>query len=51
MKKTFILDTNVLLHVNAAPYGIPIYTRLGFLPTDTQQNVNGVIFTPMKYEE
>ncbi len=37
--------------VNAAPYGIPIYTRLGFIPTDTQKNVNGVIFTPMKYEE
>ena len=37
--------------VNAAPYGIPIYTRLGFVPTDTEQNVNGVIFTPMKYRE
>ena len=35
--------------VNAAPYGIPIYTRLGFVPTDTEKNVNGVIFTPMKY--
>ena len=37
--------------VNAAPYGIPIYTRLGFLPTDSEKNVNGVIFTPMKYIE
>ena len=36
--------------VNAAPYGIPIYTRLGFVATDKEQNVNGVIFTPMKYE-
>ena len=36
--------------VNAAPYGVPIYTRLGFSPTDKEQNVNGVIFTPMKYE-
>lgn len=42
-KKTFT--------VNAAPYGVPIYTRLGFVPTDKEQNVNGVIFTPMKYEE
>lgn len=40
-KKTFT--------VNAAPYGVPIYTRLGFLPTDKEQNVRGVIFTPMKY--
>ncbi|MBQ7353470.1 MAG: GNAT family N-acetyltransferase [Clostridia bacterium] len=37
--------------VNAAPYGVPIYTRLGFVPTDTQKNVNGVIFTPMKYKK
>ncbi|MBQ7761482.1 MAG: GNAT family N-acetyltransferase [Clostridia bacterium] len=40
-KKTFT--------VNAAPYGVPIYTRLGFVPTDKEQNVKGVIFTPMKY--
>lgn len=37
--------------VNAAPYGVPVYTRLGFIPTDKQQNVKGVIFTPMKYKE
>jgi len=37
--------------VNAAPYGVPVYTRLGFLPTDTQKNINGVIFTPMRYKE
>ena len=37
--------------VNAAPYGIPVYTRLGFVPTDVEQNVNGVIFTPMKYKK
>ena len=35
--------------VNAAPYGVPIYTRLGFMATDTQKNVNGVIYTPMRY--
>lgn len=37
--------------VNAAPYGVPIYKRLGFLETDTIKNINGVIFTPMKYKE
>lgn len=34
--------------VNACPYGVPVYTRLGFVPTDTQKNENGIIFTPMK---
>jgi predicted GNAT family N-acyltransferase len=36
--------------VNACPYGVPIYERLGFIKTDTQQNNNGIIFTPMRYE-
>ena len=36
--------------VNACPYGVPVYTRLGFLPTDTVQNDGGIIYTPMKYE-
>lgn len=35
--------------VNACPYGVQVYTRLGFVPTDTQKNENGIIFTPMKY--
>ena len=34
--------------VNACPYGVPVYKRLGFEETDTQKNVNGIIFTPMK---
>ncbi|MBO5286968.1 MAG: GNAT family N-acetyltransferase [Clostridia bacterium] len=37
--------------VNAAPYGVPVYRRLGFVETDTIQNLRGVIFTPMKYKE
>ena len=36
--------------VNACPYGVPIYTRLGFVPTGVQQSKNGIIFTPMKFE-
>ncbi len=34
--------------VNACPYGVPVYMRLGFTPTDTQQNKNGIIYTPMR---
>lgn len=40
---------NKTFTVNAAPYGLPIYTRLGFVKTGEEQNVKGVIFTPMKY--
>lgn len=34
--------------VNACPYGVPVYTRLGFVPTGERQNSNGIIYTPMK---
>ena len=36
--------------VNAAPYGVPIYRKLGFNETDTEQTVNGLRFTPMEYK-
>ena len=34
--------------INACPYGVAVYKRLGFIPTDTQQNKNGIIYTPMR---
>ncbi len=35
--------------LNAAPYGLPFYKALGFEPTDAEQTVNGIRFTPMRY--
>jgi GNAT superfamily N-acetyltransferase len=35
--------------VNSSPYAVGIYRRLGFAETDTEQTVNGIRFTPMKY--
>lgn len=35
--------------VNSSPYAIPIYHKLGFIDTDSEQVVNGLRFTPMKY--
>lgn len=37
--------------VNACPYGVPVYTKLGFKATDIQKNKDGIIFTPMKFVE
>ena len=48
MKSSYDLQT---FTVNAAPYGVPVYERLGFAPTDSIKNMNGVIFTPMKYSK
>lgn len=35
------------LTVNSSPYAVPVYRRLGFHETDTEQTVSGLRFTPM----
>jgi len=35
--------------VHSSPYAVEIYRRLGFVPTDTEQIVNGLRFTPMVF--
>ncbi|WP_315167875.1 GNAT family N-acetyltransferase [Metaclostridioides mangenotii] len=35
--------------VNASPYAINFYHKLGFLDLDNETNSNGMIFTPMEY--
>ena len=37
--------------VNSSPYAVKIYEHLGFVPTDNEQTVNGIRFTPMKYNQ
>ena len=34
--------------VNSSPYAVPIYEKLGFRQTNTEQIVNGIRFTPME---
>lgn len=36
--------------VNSSPYAVPIYKKLGFTETDSEQAVNGLRFTPMVYK-
>ncbi len=36
--------------LNSSPYGLPFYKAIGFAPTDEEKTVNGIRFTPMKYE-
>lgn len=39
-----------VITVNSSPYGVPFYHALGFSDTDTEQQKDGIRFTPMKYE-
>ena len=36
--------------VNASPYAVPVYRRLGFVPTDKMQETKGIKFSPMEYK-
>ena len=35
--------------LNSSPYGLPFYKALGFEPADNEQTVNGIRYTPMRY--
>ena len=35
--------------VHASPYAVPIYHKLGFVDTDTEQRRDGLKYTPMKF--
>ena len=36
--------------VNSSPYAVPVYHKLGFVDTDTEQLSDGMRYTPMKFE-
>ena len=38
-----------VITVNSSPYAVPVYHRLGFVDTDTEQLADGKRYTPMKY--
>ncbi len=37
--------------VNSSPYAVPVYHKLGFSDTDTEQLADGMRYTPMKFEK
>lgn len=37
--------------VNAAPFGIPFYQKVGFVALDTEQQSDGIRYTPMKFRK
>jgi RimJ/RimL family protein N-acetyltransferase len=53
--KLFRFVSGVYAHetitLNSSPYGLPFYKAIGFVPTDAEQTVNGIRFTPMAYSE
>lgn len=36
--------------LNSSPYGKPFYLHIGFVPLSEEQEIDGIKFTPMKYE-
>jgi putative acetyltransferase len=42
-------DSELTITVNSSPYAVEFYKKLGFVETDTEQEKNGIRFTPMEY--
>lgn len=40
---------HVKMTVNAAPYGVPFYHRIGFRDTGIETKKDGIIYTPMEF--
>ena len=43
-------NPNEIITVNSSPYAVPIYHKLGFVDTDTEQLSDGIRYTPMRFE-
>ncbi len=41
---------NQTITLNSAPFGLPFYKALGFVPTEDEKTVNGIRFTSMEYK-
>ena len=41
---------NEAITLNSSPYGLPFYKAVGFVLTEEEKTVNGIRFTPMKYD-
>lgn len=47
VQKEFLQGSDMKLTVNAAPYAIEFYRRVGFIETDDLQHADGITFQPM----
>ncbi|MEF9919824.1 MAG: GNAT family N-acetyltransferase [Erysipelotrichaceae bacterium] len=47
-KKQCIVEGYQEISINALPYAVDIYHHIGFVDTDTIQNKDGIVYTPMR---
>jgi GNAT superfamily N-acetyltransferase len=38
---------NAIIEVNSSPFAVPVYEKMGFVKTNTEQIINGIRFIPM----
>ncbi|UIJ39403.1 GNAT family N-acetyltransferase [Desulfobaculum bizertense] len=48
LNKAFTFTKDCTITVNSSPSAIPVYTRLGFRPTQDMQDIHGIRFVPMQ---
>lgn len=48
----FLSETDAdMITVNAAPFAVPFYRKLGFIAVDTEKTENGIRYRPMQYRK
>ena len=48
LQSTFLTDGNIQMTVNAAPYAVGFYEKLGFIKTDDMKTADGITYLPMR---
>lgn len=51
LQEEFLPKGNPYLSVNASPYGIPFYERIGFTRVGSMQEADGITFQPMEIKK
>ena len=48
LQSNYLAEGNVQLTVNAAPYAVGFYEKLGFIKTDDMKTADGITYLPMR---
>ena len=48
LQSTYLTDGSVQLTVNAAPYAVKFYEKIGFIKTDDMKTADGITYLPMR---
>lgn len=51
LQEEYLPKDNPYLSVNASPYGVPFYEKIGFIKVGSMQEADGITFQPMEIKK